>query len=64
LPKPDPGSFIASSSGRALFTASVAQNLLAARGLTISVSGGAGRATGSRAAPDADHPQVKAAAGY
>jgi hypothetical protein len=37
LQKPDPDSFVASSSGRALFIASVAQNLLAAQNLTISV---------------------------
>jgi hypothetical protein len=35
--KPDPDSFIAGSSGRALFVASVAQNLLAAQQLQISV---------------------------
>lgn len=35
--KPDPDSFIAGRSGKALFVASVAQNLLAAQGLTISV---------------------------
>jgi len=37
LQRPDPDSFVASSSGRALFIASVAQNLLAAQNLTISV---------------------------
>jgi hypothetical protein len=37
LQKPDPDSFIASSSGKALFVASVAQNLLAAQTLEISV---------------------------
>jgi hypothetical protein len=35
--KPDPDSFIASSSGKAVFYASVAQNLLAAQGLQVSV---------------------------
>jgi hypothetical protein len=35
--KPDPDSFIANSSGRALFFAGVAQNLLAAQGLQVSV---------------------------
>ena len=37
LQKPDPDSFIAGSSGKALFVASVAQDLLAAQGLSISV---------------------------
>jgi hypothetical protein len=37
LQKPDPDSFIAGSSGKALFVASVAQNLLAAQNLSISV---------------------------
>jgi hypothetical protein len=37
LQKPDPDSFTAGGSGKALFVASVAQNLLAAQGLTISV---------------------------
>ena len=37
LQKPDPDSFIATSSGKALFVASVAQNLLAAQQLSISV---------------------------
>jgi hypothetical protein len=37
LQKPDLDSFIARRSGRALFIAGVAQNLLAAQGLTISV---------------------------
>jgi len=37
LQKPDPDSFVASSSGNALFFASVAQNLLAAQQLQVSV---------------------------
>ena len=37
LQKPDPDSFIASSSGKALFVGRVAQNLLAAQHLQVSV---------------------------